>query len=117
MKERIENIVYDFFVASSDFNGIPLRNISEKLNIDYENSIDIIKELVKDNIVSIQSSTNPHIIGFQHYPIDSQIHILEEAKKIKEVVHSFGEITISSEDTEYPICLYPSKSYLQKNEI
>lgn len=114
MKERIENIVYDFFVASSDFNGIPLRNISEKLNIDYENSIDIIKELVKDNIVSIQSSTNPHIIGFQHYPIDSQIHILEEAKKIKEVVHSFGEITISSEDTEYPICLYPSKSYLQK---
>lgn len=114
MKERIENIVYDFFVASSDFNGIPLRNISEKLNIDYENSIDIIKELVKDNIVSIQSSTNPHIIGFQHYPIDSQIHILEEAKKIKKVVHSFGEITISSEDTEYPICLYPSKSYLQK---
>lgn len=114
MKERIENIVYDFFVASSDFNGIPLRNISEKLNIDYENSIDIIKELVKDNIVSIQSSTNPHIIGFQHYPIDSQIHILEEAKKIKEVVHSFGEITISSEDTEYPICLYPCKSYLQK---
>ena len=81
MKERIENIVYDFFVVSSDFNGIPLRNISEKLNIDYENSIDIIKELVKDNIVSIQSSTNPHIIGFQHYPIDSQIHILEEAKK------------------------------------
>ncbi|MBK8330149.1 MAG: hypothetical protein IPL09_11945 [Bacteroidetes bacterium] len=114
MKERIENIVYDFFVVSSDFNGIPLRNISEKLNIDYENSIEIIKELVKDNIVSIQSSTNPHIIGFQHYPIDSQIHILEEAKKIKEVVHSFGEITISSEDTEYSICLYPSKSYLQK---
>ena len=114
MKERIENIVYDFFVVSSDFNGIPLRNISEKLNIDYENSIDIIKELVKDNIVSIQSSTNPHIIGFQHYPIDSQIHILEEAKNIKEVVHSFGGITISSEETEYPICLYPSKSYLQK---
>ena len=114
MKERIENIVYDFFVASSDFNGIPLRNISEKLNIDYENSIDIIKELVKDNIVSIQSSTNPHIIGFQHYPIDSQIHILEEAKNIKEVVHSFGGITISSEETEYPICHYPSKSYLQK---
>lgn len=114
MKEKIENIVYDFFVTSSDFNGIPLRNISEKLKIDYENSIDVIKELVKDNTVSIQSSTNPHIIGFNHYPIDSQIHILEEAKKIKEVVHSIGDITISSEDTEFPICLYPSKSYLQK---
>lgn len=115
MKETIENIVYDFFVASSDFNGIPLRNISQKLNIEYEKSIDIIKELVKDETVSIQSSTNPHIIGFQHYPIDSQIHILEEAKKIKEILHSFGEITISSEDTEFPICLYPSKKYLHEN--
>jgi len=56
MKERIENIVYDFFVASSDFNGIPLRNISQKLNIEYTESIDIIKELVKDETVSIQSS-------------------------------------------------------------
>lgn len=115
MKKRIENIVYDFFVDSSDFNGIPLRNISQKLDIDYDNSIDLIKELVKEDIVSIQSSTNPHIIGFQHYPIDSQIHILEEAKKTKEVLHKFGEITISSEDTEFPICLYPSKNYLQKN--
>ncbi len=114
MKKRIANIVYDFFVTSSDFNGIPLRDISQKLNIEYENSIDFIKELVKDEIVSIQSSTNPHIIGFQHYPIDSQIHILEEAKKTKEVLHSFGEITISTEDTEFPICLYPSKKNLQK---
>lgn len=114
MKDRIENMVYDFFVASSDFNGIPLRNISQKLGIDYDNSIDLIKELVKEDIVSIQSSTNPHIIGFQHYPIDSQIHILEEAKKTKEVLHKFGDITISSEDTEFPICLYPSKNYLQK---
>ena len=115
MNDRIENIVYDFFVNSPDFNGIPLRNISQKLNIDYENSIELIKELVKDDIISIQSSTNPHIIGFHHYPIDSQIHILEEAKKTKEVLHSFGEITISSEDTEFPICLYPSKTSLLKN--
>lgn len=114
MKERIENIVYNFFVASSDFNGIPLRNICQELDIDYQNSIDIVKELVKDDTISIQSSTNPHIIGFKHYPIESQIHILEEGKKTKEILHSFGEITFSSEDTEFPICLYPSKSYLQK---
>ena len=116
MKNRIENMVYDFFVASLDFNGIPLRNISKKLNIEYENSIDLIKELVKDDIVSIQSSTNPHIIGFHHYPIDSQIHILEESKKTnEEVLKSFGEITFLYEDTEFPICLYPSKNYLLKN--
>ncbi|MFZ4860966.1 hypothetical protein ACL9RF_02150 [Sphingobacterium sp. Mn56C] len=115
MKNKIQTIVYDFFVNSSDFNGIPLRNISQKLNIEYEASIDLIKELVIEDIVSIQSSTNPHIIGFQHYPIESQLTILEEAKKIKEVIHSFGDFKISSENTEFPICLYPSKIFLSKN--
>src|SRR5690606_40307041 len=91
LKNKIQTIVYNFFVNSSDFNGIPLRNISQKLNIEYEASIDLIKELVIEDIISIQSSTNPHIIGFQHYPIDSQIRILEEAKKTKEVIHSFGD--------------------------
>lgn len=115
LKNKIQTIVYDFFVNSSDFNGIPLRNISQKLNIEYEASIDLIKELVIEDIVSIQSSTNPHIIGFQHYPIESQLSILEEAKKIKEVIHSFGDFKISSENTEFPICLYPSKIFLSKN--
>lgn len=115
LKNKIQTIVYDFFVNSSDFNGIPLRNISQKLNIEYEASIDLIKELVIEDIVSIQSSTNPHIIGFQHYPIESQLSILEEAKKIKAVIHSFGDFKISSENTEFPICLYPSKIFLSKN--
>lgn len=99
---------------SSDFNGIPLRNISKELKMDYEDSIDLIKELVVEDIISIQSSTNPHIIGFKHYPVDSQIQILEEAKKTTETVHSYGVITMVSEDTEFPICLYPSKNYLQE---
>lgn len=115
LKNKIQTIVYDFFVNSSDFNGIPLRNISKKLNIEYEASIELIKELVVEDIVSIQSSTNPHIIGFQHYPIESQLSILEEAKKTKEVIHSFGDFKISSENTEFPICLYPSKIFLSKN--
>jgi len=84
------------------------------LNIEYESSIDLIKELIREDIVSIQSSTNPHIIGFKHYPIDSQIQILEAAKKTKEIIHKFANITITSEDTEFPICLYPSKNYLNK---
>ena len=84
MKDLIENRVYEFFLESSDFNGIPLRNISKELNINYENSIDLIKELVVEDVISIQSSTNPHIIGFKHYPVDSQVHILEEAKKTTE---------------------------------
>lgn len=115
MEEKIKNRIYDFFVESNDFNGIPLRNISEEFSIDYKESIDIIKNLVLDNSISIQSSTNPHIIGFQHYPIESQLKILEDAKDVTVTVEKFGEISFSCENTEFPICLYPSQDYLKTN--
>ena len=113
MEEKIKNRIFDFFIESNDFNGIPLRNISKEFPIDYKESIDLIKKLVVENTVTIQSSTNPHIIGFQHYPIDIQQKILEEAKSITNRVEKNGEISVSFEDTEYPICLYPSQDYLK----
>jgi len=112
LENKIGNRIYDFFVGSNDFNGIPLRKISREFNIDYKESIDLIKNLVLKNIVSIQSSTNPHIIGFKHYPVDIQIKILEEAKVTTENVEKIGDISFSIENTEYPICLYPSQDYL-----
>jgi hypothetical protein len=115
LKNKIENRVYNFFINSNDFNGIPLRQISEEFELDYKQSIDLIKSLVEDEIISIQSSTNPHIIGFKHYPIISQLKILDDAKNNKVTIQKIGEITISSENTEFPICLYPSKKYLKTN--
>lgn len=115
MKVNIESKVFDFFVQSKDFNGIPLRQISEDLNIDYKKSIDLIKELVEEDKLSIISSTNPHIIGRTHYPIQSQLDILENAKEIDVKYETYGEIKISFEKTEFPICLYPSQGYLKKN--
>lgn len=114
MQEEIQNRIYLFFINSSDFNGIPLRQISDEIEVSYEESIDLIKKLVKDEIVSIQSSTNPHIIGFQHFPIESQLEILEQAKDIKVTTQKFGDFIIASEDTEFPICLYPSQEILTK---
>ncbi|HIP32484.1 MAG TPA: hypothetical protein EYG86_06970, partial [Crocinitomicaceae bacterium] len=108
MKKQIENKVYDFFMNSSDFNGMPLRQVSEKLKIEYENSIDIIKTLVYDDRITIQSSTNPHIIYSRLYPIDIQLKILEDAKSWKVTVTKIGEISFASESTEFPICLYPT---------
>lgn len=113
MEEKIRNRVFKFFIESHDFNGIPLRNISEEFKIDYKESIDIIKKLVIDNSISIQSSTNPHIIGFRHYSIESQLKILEDAKDITVNEKKFGDITFSSENTEFPICLYPSQDYIK----
>lgn len=113
--EEIKNLVFSFFCESSDFNGIALRNISERLDLDYKDSIDQVKELVKERVVSIQSSTNPHIIGFTHHAIDPQLAILDQAKDIGVSKKTYGNIEFVTENTEYPICVYPSKEYLKEN--
>ncbi|WP_350586741.1 hypothetical protein [Pseudoalteromonas sp. RB2-MNA-CIBAN-0110] len=113
--KNIEKLVFSFFCDSSDYNGIALRQVSQDLNLDYEESIDLIKELVKTGVVSIQSSTNPHIIGFNHHPVQSQLDILEHAKSIKVEKQSFGNFELSVEQTEYPICLYPTPEYAKEN--
>ena len=106
MKKEIEQKIYTFFIESSDFNGIPLRNISSTLNIEYKKSIDLIKELVQDDKVTIQSSTNPHIIYSRLYPIETQLKILEDSKEWKTKEMKIGEISIFSENSDFPICIY-----------
>lgn len=113
MKSKIEKKVYDFFIKSNDFNGIPLRNISNDLGIEYQYSINLIKDLVADDIITIQSSTNPHIIYSRHYRVDDQLKILEEAKSWKVTAQKIGEVSLLSESTDYPICLYPSPNILK----
>lgn len=110
----ISKLVYDFFVESNDYNGIPLRQVSTELGIRYVESIDIIKQLVNDELVMIQPSTNPHIYNFINSK-DKQIAILESAKTITETIENEGIIEIHYENTEYPICLYPTCSVLKKN--
>lgn len=68
--------------------------------MDYKDSIDQVKELVKVGIVSIQSSTNPHIIGFTHHAIDSQLTILEQAKDIEVAKKTYGNIEFVTENTD-----------------
>ena len=113
LKKEIEQKIYDFFVKSSDFNGIPLRQISDDFGIDYEKSINLIKDLVKNDIVTIQSSTNPHIIYSRLYPIEIQLKILEDAKSYGVTVEEIGKISFVTENTDYPICLYPSPTLLK----
>lgn len=113
--EEVKNLVIKFFCESSDYNGIPLRNISKSLDLDYSYSIDLVKNLIKAEILSIQSSINPHIIGLRHYPIDSQFKILEHAKQLTVTERAYGSVTFVSEKTDYPICVYPNKSYIKNN--
>lgn len=111
--EKAEELVFSFFCDSSDYNGIPLRDISQKLDFNYEYSIELVKELVREKLVSIQSSTNPHIIGFTHHAISSQLELLEHAKSIKVSKQQFGNIEFVTEQTDYPICVYPTQQILK----
>ena len=43
MKSKIENEILNFFINSNDFNGIPLREISKKFNLDYAETINIVR--------------------------------------------------------------------------
>ncbi|WEK35880.1 MAG: hypothetical protein P0Y53_00080 [Candidatus Pseudobacter hemicellulosilyticus] len=40
LKQRIQDIVFKHFVDSRDYNGIPLRDISDTLEINYAHSIE-----------------------------------------------------------------------------
>ncbi len=115
IKKQVLDRIYSFFIQSSDFNGIPLRQISHGLGITYEGSIDIVKELVAEDKCMIQSSTNPHIIYWATYSIPFQLNCLEGAKKITVEVCRIGDIEYERENTEFPICVYPSQSYLRKH--
>ena len=114
IKKQVQDYIYSFFIKSLDFNGIPLRHISHDLEITYEESIDIVKELVAEDKCMIQSSTNPHIIYWTTYSISSELSCLENAKKITVELCRIGDIEFESENTEFPICVYPSQSYLRK---
>ncbi len=116
---KIVDIVYDFFISSHDFNGITLTELAEKSAIPYLDAIEIIKELVANNTLSIQSGINPHIIGLGHYSVEQQIRLREEARENKieimdtSPVSGLGSIRIMSES--HLLCIYPSEQYLREN--
>lgn len=113
--EQVERLVFSFFVGSPDYNGITLRQISSDLGIEYEASIDLVMELVSDGVLSIQSNTNPHIIGTRHHPIEAQLKILDHAKSAQVSTKEFRGFQVETEDTDFPICVYPSTEQLELN--
>ncbi|WP_298529627.1 hypothetical protein [uncultured Christiangramia sp.] len=114
MEKEIINKVFEFFIKSDDFNGMPLRDISDNLDIEYKSSVDVIKRLVQKDKISIQSSSNPHIIYTRHYPKEIQMKILEDAKSWTVKKEKIGNIVFRTESSQTPICLYPSPELLKK---
>lgn len=122
VEQRVINKIFDFFIESSDCNGILLQNLSEDLGLEIIKLIEILKELIEEDYVSIQNGVNPHIIRFAHYPKQNQIEILEKINlntkpKSGSNTEQFGDITwheVKTYSDNY-ICIYPSISYLNLN--
>lgn len=110
MEEKILKAIFNFFVKSSDFNGIPITTIAKKLNIEYLDTIEILKVLLNKDLISVQASINPHIIAMGVFTRESEIEILEEAKNnVEKELSGLGDfIKFSS----HLVCVYPSKKYL-----
>lgn len=110
--EKILKTIYNHFVKSSDYNGISLTALSSKTKIDYIGVLEILKTLVIEDKVSIQSGVNPFIIGIAHYKKESQLEILEKAKENKtEVLSEFKSVRVSFDS--HLACAYPSQKTLK----
>ena len=107
--------IFDFFIKSRDFNGIPLTRLAEETKTNYNTTVDIVKQLVTGDKASIQSSINPHIISLGHFEIETQLRILEEAKNnTTEIISKISyEVNISFDS--HLVCVYPSPKYLKDN--
>lgn len=122
MKEKAIKEIFDFFIKSSDFNGIPLSTLTAKLGIEYDSLLPLIKELILENIVSIQGDINPHIIRLGHYGLNVQLEYLKSAEN--NVVESLNKTIKIDHGQEFDqfnfvteshlVCAYPTQNYLHQ---
>ena len=96
--EEILESVADFYLSSRDFNGLPLRNITNNLTLQAKELKDVITSLIQQDKVSLvfgDIHPNPHVKALWDEPKEKQIQKLN---------------TLNLEHT----CVYPSSTYLKE---
>lgn len=96
--EKVLNIVTDFYLNSHDFNGISIWNLQNELNQDWFFVRDIIKGLIKKELVGVideDADVNPHIIRVGFEPTNIQILKVEK-------------------DAPMHLCIYPRPKHLEQ---
>ncbi|MGW9531206.1 hypothetical protein ACWHAM_26580 [Paenibacillus terrae] len=74
MKFKILEEIVNFYVDSSDFNGISYWRLKEIFGIgEKETNYDpILVELISEGKISVNYTLNPHIKQFKDFSIESQ---------------------------------------------
>ena len=97
-RDKLITAIYNSYISSSDFNGLPVYEFESKTSFKYEDSVEILRELIKDELICVLDSNtdiNPHIIRRGFEPIEIQ----------------WVKIT-NTPDSH--LCFYPSKKYLER---
>jgi len=112
IENQIITEVFQFFIESRDFNGIPLGSLCDKTGTEKAVALAALEQLVSRRLVSIQSGENPHIIRLQHFTTNDQLKMITDAAEstVTRLDH-FPNITFETK----LICIYPSQEYLKNN--
>lgn len=95
---KLTQIIYDYYVDSSDYNGLELCNLT--VEYDTDTVVNALVRLIEENKIALIASAhdeNPHIIRFGFPSIDEQICYLQ------------------SNRLDGYACLYPTETYLKEN--
>lgn len=95
-RQRLLNEIAQFFMKSTDFNGLPLRSLTAKHRNDVEELFNTLSSLIEEeSICAVYDEVNPHVKRFKNRHIQEQIVLLK----------------VENEDN---ICLYPHRKHLEK---
>lgn len=87
------DIIFEFYINSKDFNGIPLPVLKSKFP--KKDLLDKVEQLIKEGKITIFTSDNPHVKLFPEKSIEDQLNEFKQNKGL--------------------ICLYPSPNYLEEH--
>lgn len=96
--------IYNYFIESSDYNGIPIEELFSQWEVDWANGIKKLIELIVNGDCIIQSSTLPYIIRETIPTVEFSVNYLTKIMNGKDDIFS-----------QFRECIYPSHSYLLKH--
>lgn len=77
-KTEILNNITNYYINSHDFNGIPYMEIKNKYkNYDENDFKAIIIDLIKEKLITLNYTINPHVKQYSDFPITQQIEVLK----------------------------------------
>jgi hypothetical protein len=71
--DKIITAINNFYISSSDFNGLPVYEFENNTKFKYEKAIQILRELIKNEEICVLDSNtdiNPHIIRLGFEPVE-----------------------------------------------